>query len=71
MLCREAADVLYVSVGHLLALGKDGLEAIDQVSLKNNKKKNKTHFLEKGKKGKKAKYLSFLPLKHWFLWNLF
>ena len=54
LLCREAADVLYVSVGDLLALGKDGLEAIDQVSLKNNKKTDKTHFFdERIKKVKK------------------
>ena len=56
LLCREAADVLYVSVGHLLALGKDGLEAIDQVSQKNNKKTSKTHFFDK--KVKKVKKLN-------------
>ena len=39
LLSREAADVLYVSVGHLLALRNEGLEAMYQVSKKNNKDK--------------------------------
>ena len=34
LLSREAADVLYVSVGSILALGNNGIEAMNQVSEK-------------------------------------
>ena len=43
LLSREAADVLYVSVGSMLALGNNGIEAMNQVSEKNNNKTYKTH----------------------------
>tara|TARA_Y100000817_G_scaffold169406_1_gene132445 strand:- start:2394 stop:2753 length:360 start_codon:yes stop_codon:yes gene_type:complete len=47
LLSREAADVLYVSVGHLLALRNEGLEAMYQVSKKIITKLNKHIFLIK------------------------
>ena len=56
LLSREAADVLYVSVGHLLALRNEGLEAMYQVSKKNNNKTKQTHFFDK--KEKKVKKLN-------------
>ena len=56
LLSREAADVLYVSVGHLLALRNEGLEAMYQVSKQNNNKTKQTHFFDK--KEKKVKKLN-------------
>ncbi|MBC78925.1 MAG: hypothetical protein CL772_00580 [Chloroflexi bacterium] len=54
LLSREAADVLYVSIGSMLALHKDGAEAMLQVAKKNNNKTSKTHFYnEKENKVKK------------------
>ena len=50
LLSREAADVLYVSVGSMLALGNNGIEAMNQVSEKNNKKTSKTHYFNKTQK---------------------
>lgn len=47
LLSREAADVLYVSVGSMLALGNHGIEAMNQVSEKNNNKTSKTHYFNK------------------------
>ena len=44
LLSREAADVLYVSVGSILALDKSGIAAMHQVAEKNNKKTFKTHY---------------------------
>lgn len=54
LLSREAADVLYVSIGSMLALHQDGVEAMLQVAKKNNNKTSKTHFYnEKENKVKK------------------
>lgn len=54
LLSREAADVLYVSMGSMLALHQDGAEAMLQVAKKNNNKTSKTHFYnEKENKVKK------------------
>ena len=50
LLSREAADVLYISVGSMLALGKNGIEAMNQVSEKNNNKTSKTHYFNKREK---------------------
>lgn len=50
LLSREAADVLYVSVGSMLALGNNGIEAMNQVSEKNNNKTSKTHYFNKSEK---------------------
>lgn len=50
LLSREAADVLYVSVGSILALGKNGTDAMHQVSEKNNDKTLKTHYYNKEEK---------------------
>ena len=50
LLCREAAVVLYISVGSMLALGKNGIEAMNQVSEKNNNKTSKTHYFNKSEK---------------------
>ena len=50
LLSREAADVLYISVGSMLALGKNGIEAMNQVSEKNNNKTSKTHYFNKSEK---------------------
>ena len=38
LLSREAADVLYVSIGNMLALNKEGISAMNQVAIKNNNK---------------------------------
>ena len=54
LLSREAADVLYVSIGNMLALNKEGISAMNQVAIKNNNKTKKTHFYNvKEKKIKK------------------
>lgn len=50
LLSREAADVLYVSVGSILALGKNGINAMHQVAEKNNNKTTKTHYFNKEEK---------------------
>ena len=50
LLSREAADVLYISVGSMLVLGKNGIEAMNQVSEKNNNKTSKTHYFNKREK---------------------
>ena len=54
LLCGEAADVLYVSIGNMLALHKEGAEAMLDVANKNNNKTSKTHYFNtKEKKVKK------------------
>ncbi len=54
LLCQEAADVLYVALGNMVGLNKEGLNAMNQVSDKNNNKTTKTHFFDKNiKKVKK------------------
>ena len=54
LLCQEAADVLYVALGNMVGLNKEGLNAMNQVSDKNNNKTIKTHFFDKNiKKVKK------------------
>ena len=60
LLSREA-DVLYVSVGSMLALGNNGIEAMNQVSEKNNNKTSKKHIIlnKSEKKSKKIRYLDF------------
>ena len=56
LLCREAADVLYVALGNMIGLNHEGVNAMNQVSEKNNKKTSKTHFFDK--KEKKVKKLN-------------
>lgn len=56
LLCREAADVLYVALGNMIGLNHEGVNAMNQVSEKNNKKTSKTHFFDK--KVKKVKKLN-------------
>ena len=46
LLSREAADVLYVSVGSMLVLGDEGIKAMLQVSKKNNNKTRESHFFD-------------------------
>ena len=54
LLSGEAADVLYVSIGNMLALHKEGTEAMLDVANKNNNKTLKTHYFNtKEKKVKK------------------
>ena len=46
LLSEEAADVLYVAIGHLFVLNKTGILAAKTVSEKNNNKTTKTHYLD-------------------------
>ena len=46
LLSEEAADVLYVAIGHLFVLNKTGILAAKTVSNKNNNKTTKTHYLD-------------------------
>ena len=46
LLSEEAADVLYVAIGHLFVLNKTGILAAKTVSKKNNNKTTKTHYLD-------------------------
>ena len=41
--CNEAADVLFVALGHVEALGAAGLDGVRQVTLKNRGKTSETH----------------------------
>ena len=41
--CKEAADVLFVAMGHIEALGAAGLDGVRQVSGKNRGKTAETH----------------------------
>ena len=40
---NEAADVLFVAIGHVEALGADGLDGVRYVTAKNARKTGKTH----------------------------
>ena len=46
LLSEEAADVLYVAIGHLFVLNNTGSLAANAVSEKNNNKTTKTHYLD-------------------------
>ena len=46
LLSEEAADVLYVAIGHLFVLNNTGILAANAVSEKNNNKTTKTHYLD-------------------------
>tara|TARA_B110000263_G_scaffold81294_1_gene71101 strand:+ start:33 stop:413 length:381 start_codon:yes stop_codon:yes gene_type:complete len=50
LLCQEAADVLYVALGNMVGLNYEGVNAMNQVSEKNNQKTSKTHFFDKSLK---------------------
>ena len=39
----EAADVLFVALGHIEALGERGLAGVDRVTIKNSRKTESTH----------------------------
>ena len=41
--CNEAADVLFVAMGHIEALGARGLDGVRQVTVKNRGKTAETH----------------------------
>ena len=41
--CNEAADVLFVAIGHIEALGTQGLDAVRYVTTKNANKTAQTH----------------------------
>lgn len=41
--CDEAGDVLFVAIGHVEALGKNGLRGVKRVTAKNAGKTEKTH----------------------------
>ena len=41
--CNEAADVLFVAMGHVEALGAAGLDGVRQVTGKNRGKTSETH----------------------------
>ena len=41
--CAEAADVLFVAIGHIEALGSDGLDGVRYVTAKNAGKTEDTH----------------------------
>ncbi len=42
-ICNEAADVLFVAMGHIEALGAAGLDGVRQVTSKNRGKTAETH----------------------------
>ena len=39
----ESADVLFVAIGHIEAMGQNGLDAVDRVTEKNSRKTPSTH----------------------------
>ena len=41
--CNEAADVLFVAIGHIEALGAEGLDGVRYVTAKNAGKTEETH----------------------------
>lgn len=41
--CNEAADVLFVAIGHIEALGTEGLDGVRYVTTKNAGKTEETH----------------------------
>lgn len=41
--CNEAADVLFVAIGHVEALGADGIDGVRRVTAKNAGKTEETH----------------------------
>ena len=41
--CNEAADVLFVAIGHIEALGAQGLDGVRYVTAKNARKTEETH----------------------------
>ena len=41
--CNEAADVLFVAIGHVEALGANGLDGVRNVTAKNARKTDATH----------------------------
>ncbi len=41
--CNEAADVLFVAIGHIEALGTQGLDGVRYVTSKNARKTEETH----------------------------
>lgn len=41
--CDEAADVLFVALGHAEALGEKGIAAMQRIAAKNARKTDKTH----------------------------
>ena len=41
--CNEAADVLFVAIGHIEALGTEGLDGVRYVTAKNAGKTEETH----------------------------
>ena len=41
--CAEAADVLFVAIGHIEALGSAGLDGVRYVTAKNARKTEETH----------------------------
>ncbi len=49
--CNEAADVLFVAMGHVEALGRAGLTGVRQVTGKNRGKTSETHAI-RGDTGK-------------------
>ena len=58
----EAADVLFVAMGHVEALGLTGIESVDRVTAKNSAKTESTHAIRSDtgkllpKKGKPHKW---------------
>ena len=42
-ICNEAADVLFVAIGHIEALGAQGLDGVRYVTAKNARKTEETH----------------------------
>ncbi len=42
-ICNEAADVLFVAIGHIEALGTQGLDGVRYVTHKNARKTEQTH----------------------------
>ena len=42
-ICNEAADVLFVAIGHIEALGSEGLDGVRYVTAKNAGKTEETH----------------------------
>ena len=45
--CNEAADVLFVAIGHVEALGANGLDGVRHVTAKNARKTEETHAIRK------------------------
>jgi NTP pyrophosphatase (non-canonical NTP hydrolase) len=41
--CKEAADVLFVALGHILSLKEPGLDGVREVTAKNARKTEATH----------------------------